>query len=374
MIHLPSNENCCGCGACAQACHLHSITMKRDYEGFLYPDVDIYKCIHCGMCEDACPALHPVKENLPKKAYAAKNPDESVRIKSSSGGLFRLIAEQVIKEGGIVYGAKFNENWEVVHDYTETIEGLSAFQGSKYVQSRIGDCFKEAFDFAMSNRLVLFTGTPCQIAGLKQYVRYPINKLITLDIICHGAPSPVIWEKYIQTLPQFDHISFRDKSNGWKNYEFVVKQDNIDVLREHRSNNLYMNLFLSDLCLRPICYDCPAKAGKSRSDITIADFWGIDQLFPEFDDDKGCSMVLINTPKGEELFNKISCEKIETTLEDATKHNLSYYKSAEQPEQRETFFYDFKKYGFDIYKMFFGPKPQPLHKRIINRIKRLFSR
>ena len=197
MIAIKEKHNCCGCSACVQVCPKQCIRMYADNEGFLYPQVNSTICIDCGLCEKVCPVINQNKPNVPLSVYAAKNINEEVRIKSSSGGIFTLLAEQIISEGGVVFGARFNENWEVVHDYTETIDGLESFRGSKYVQSSISDNFKVAKQFLKEGRKVLFSGTPCQIAGLKKFLQKEYENLLTMEVVCHGVPSPMVWRDYI---------------------------------------------------------------------------------------------------------------------------------------------------------------------------------
>ena len=373
MISIKSKYDCCGCEACAQRCAHNAISMKRDKEGFLYPIIDPNKCTKCDICETVCPVINQKLPSEPIKTYVAKNKDEIVRLQSSSGGIFTLLATKTINNGGVVFGAKFDEQWKVVHDYVETIEDLAKFRGSKYVQSRINDNYIKVEQFLKQGRQVLFSGTPCQIAGLKKYLIKEYKNLICVDIICHGVPSPMVWQKYKAQfeLSYTSSISFRDKSNSWKTYEVVVSKDQKEVIRETVGQNVYMKIFLSDLCLRPSCAICPAKDGKSKSDITIADFWGIQHIHPEFDDDKGCNLVLINSEKGLNFFNKLECDKIESDFNTAIKYNPSYFKSVSEPKHRQYFFDNFDKYGFSIYNKIQKEQQPSLIRRIASRIKRL---
>lgn len=376
MISIKSKYDCCGCEACAQRCAHNAISMKRDKEGFLYPIIDSNKCTKCDICEKVCPVINQKLPSEPIKTYAAKNKDEIVRLQSSSGGIFTLLATKTINNGGVVFGAKFDEQWKVVHDYVETIEDLAKFRGSKYVQSRINDNYIKVEQFLKQGRQVLFSGTPCQIAGLKKYLIKEYKNLICVDIICHGVPSPMIWQKYKAQfeLSYTSSISFRDKSNSWKTYEVVVSKDQKEVIRETVGQNVYMKIFLSDLCLRPSCAICPAKDGKSKSDITIADFWGIQHIHPEFDDDKGCNLVLINSEKGLNFFNKLECDKIESDFNTAIKYNPSYFKCASEPKYRQYFFDNFDKFGFSIYNKIQKEQQPSLIRRIASRIKRIITK
>lgn len=275
MLDIKIKSDCCGCSACIQICPKQCISMNEDNEGFLYPEIEKDICINCGLCEKVCPELYPGIMRKPLKVFAIKNKDEEIRKKSSSGGIFTVLAETVIREGGVVFGAKFNENWEVVHDYTVTKDGLAAFRGSKYVQSRMGDCFSKAKSFLDQGKKVLFSGTPCQIAGLKRFLRKEYNNLLTVDFICHGVPSPKVWRMYLdETVVRqcekkafIEEVSFRDKRLGWKKYSVSLLfsttigngAKNSVLVSEPFTENLFMRGFLYDVYLRPSCYQCPTN-------------------------------------------------------------------------------------------------------------------
>lgn len=373
MIIIKSKYDCCGCGACAQRCPHNAIELIQDNEGFLYPQIDESICIDCGLCERVCPIINQELPSEPIKTFAAKNNDENIRQLSSSGGIFTLLATKVINNGGVVFGAIFNAKWEVEHDYTDTIEGIAKFRGSKYVQSKINNNYILAEEYLKDGKQVLFSGTPCQIAGLKRFLRKEYENLICVDIICHGVPSPFIWQKYLEQYnsTELSSISFRDKTNSWKRYEVVIRQGEKTLIREDIGKNIYMKLFLSDLCLRPSCSNCSSKSGKSKSDITIADFWGIQHLHHDFDDDKGCNLILINSKKGLNLFNKLECDKIETDFNTAIKYNPSYFKSVAEPKYRKYFFDNFDKYGFEVYQKILKKQQPSLLRRIASRCKRM---
>lgn len=198
-ISIKQNKECCGCTACQQVCPKHCIKMVRDKEGFLYPKLSLNQCIDCGLCERVCPENNPIAHCFPIGCYAAKNKEKEIRRESSSGGMFSLIADYVLEQNGVVFGAKFNENWQVVMDYTEKKEGLKKFRGSKYVKCDIGDSYAQVKHFLQSERKVLYTGSSCQIAGLRKYLRHDYDNLLLVDYLCHGAPSPLLWEKYGST-------------------------------------------------------------------------------------------------------------------------------------------------------------------------------
>lgn len=350
MIDIIDKKDCVGCNACVQRCPKQCISMHEDDQGFLYPKVDLSHCIHCNLCEKVCPVINQAEPRKPLETFAAKNTDDVVRMSSSSGGIFYALAEKIIEDGGIVFGARFNEQWEVVHDYAETLEGVKAFQGSKYVQSRIGETFQQTEKFLKTGRRVMFTGTPCQIAGLSLFLRKEYSNLLAVDVACHSVPSPKVWKDYIDSKKDitYDSINFRDKTNGWLNYGFSLTDKNNCMFYQKSSENVYMRGFLNDLYSRPSCATCPAKAGKSGSDITIADFWGIWDVKPEFDSHMGASAVIVNSNKGNNAINKLSDVDFEkVSYEDIIRHNSALIKSAKLPEQRMVFWQRFNNEGIE---------------------------
>lgn len=348
MIDIKDKKDCCGCAACVQRCPKQCISLKTDEEGFLYPKVNADLCIDCGLCEKVCPVINQNANREPLHCFAAYNEDEEVRLKSSSGGVFTLLAEKMIEKGGVVFGARFDKDWSVVHDFAETKDGLAAFRGSKYLQSRIGNSFAEAERFLKAGRQVLFSGTPCQIAGLKGFLRKEYEGLLAVEIVCHGVPSPKIWHRYLkekQTQMGADRITnveFRNKKTGWKRYSFQLeyeKGDRTCIYAEYASQNPYMKGFLSDIYLRPSCHACPAKHLKSGADITLGDFWGIQHRLPEMDDDKGVCGLLCNTQKAMAQFAEISVVQTECQFLDVAAGNPALLHSVKEPvEKRNRFF------------------------------------
>ena len=399
MIHITDKSHCCGCSSCVSVCPKQCIKMVKDEEGFLYPETDTSFCIKCKLCENVCPELCQKEERTPISVYAIKNKNEQIRLVSSSGGIFTLLAEKVINEGGVVFGARFNAEWDVVHDYTETKEGISAFRGSKYVQSRMGNCYQKVKSF-LQCRKVMFTGTPCQIAGLRNYLGKDYDNLLTVDVVCHGVPSPKVWQMYLnETIHKSEknlflshsiskrdvlikNISFRDKCSGWKKYSFTLilsemttgggKGRNSVSLSSIFSKNPYMNAFLLDLSLRPSCYSCPAKEGKSGSDVSIADFWGIENVLPDFDDDKGVSLVLSYSEKGESWLNSLDYEYREVSYQTAKQENPSMVFSVVKPVNRNFFFHQLKS-GKSIQQICDNCTSTALNKRINRFLYRKFN-
>lgn len=308
MIEVLHKIDCCGCEACVQICPVPCINLSSDEEGFFYPKVDLDKCVDCEMCVDVCPVIHPREPVVPLAKYAAMNLNEPIRLESSSGGMFHALAQKVIEQGGVVFGARFAEDWSVVHDYTETLEGIKAFMGSKYVQSKINKSFIVAEKFLKEGRLVLFTATHCQIAGLRNFLGRDYENLLSVDIICHGVPSEKIWKKYLTEVAPSEKVTsvqFRSKKEeGWGRYHI-----NIDTETRHHSSlykeNPYQKALIQNLSLRPSCARCCAKNGNSGSDLLLGDYWGVRQMFPEMDDDKGTSVVVAFTAKGLDFFNSL---------------------------------------------------------------------
>lgn len=350
MIEILHKEDCCGCEACRQCCPHKCISMKKDEEGFLYPIIDKTKCVECGLCERVCPVLNPYDEHLPISISAFTHSDESIRMNSSSGGFFTKIAAAIIEQGGVVFGVCFDDEWRVVHSYIDKKEKLSLLQGSKYVQSSIADSYINAKRFLQDGVPVLFTGTSCQIAGLKRFLRKDYDLLYTMDVICHGVPSPQVWKDYlhsISSVSDIESISFRNKSTGWKNFSFAIRGKDNSMFVEPFTQNLFMKGFLNNFFLRPSCYNCPSKKGKANSDFTVGDFWGVDKKHPELDDDKGISVVLINTTKGDVLYQSCGIEKKQVSYSDVVEHNRAMVASPYKEWYNTLFWYGFANKGVE---------------------------
>ena len=372
MINIKDKHNCCGCASCAQRCPKHCISMHTDDEGFLYPEVDTEKCIDCGLCEKACPILHDNEEHVPIESYAAKNPSEKERMSSSSGGIFVLLAKQILSQGGVIFGAILNSNLEVVHTHIDTLDDLVKLQKSKYVQSRIGSCYEEVETFLKNGRKVLFSGTPCQIAGLKHFLGKDYHDLLlTIDVVCHGVPSPGVWSRFVKelnaaskaaagknslfsslkTMPVITDINFRDKMQGWQKFAFSLQFGEATAEAEKNTlfppvefnNSHWGKAFVQNMFLRPSCHHCQFKCLRSNSDITLGDFWGINKKLPLFNDDKGVSAVLLNTKHGQDLFGLLNTESIPIEYKDVIEGNMALVKSWEPSKNRNLFFIGFQK-------------------------------
>lgn len=353
MLNIARTSACTGCHACSTVCPVSAICMRTNKEGFLYPSIDDETCISCGKCESVCPVLHPpaLHEGTPR-AYACRNLNEKIRLQSSSGGVFTLLAERVIADNGVVFGARFTEDFSVIHDWVDTAEELAGFRGSKYVQSKIGTAYRDCQNILREERTVLFTGTPCQIGGLKTFLGKEYNNLICVDFICHGVPSPALWKKYVteqetQAASQVVRTAFRRKDCGWKRFSLAFTFENASEYRATLDKDPYMLLFLRNVCLRPSCYECSFKTLNRASDITLADFWGIQNVMPDMDDDTGTSLVLVHSDVGMKLIAALSgLEAREVPAVDSVQSNQSMISSVERPVKRDTFFIDMDSMDF----------------------------
>ena len=377
-----NKSECCGCAACVQCCPKECISITEDSEGFLYPTIDHDLCINCGLCERVCPFKNEQDSRSPIDVYAGQNPNIKDLLNSSSGGVFITLAKEVLKKKGVVFGAIFDSSWEVFHTYAEKVEDVFPMMGSKYVQSRIGNCYKKAKAFLDQNRLVMFVGTPCQIRGLKLFLKNrKYENLICADVICHGVPSPGVWRRYLAetyggynvqaqsrhqatagkntvllsslnaTSPIGD-IKFRDKrESGWKKFRFVIRQksaskadQNTVLSSDIHVNNLYMKGFLADLYLRPSCSRCVCKNGKSQADISLGDFWGIENVSKSFDITLGVSCIISYNKKGTrciDLLRNNGYVLENRILSEIKQYNPAFYRSVIPNKNRNVFFKKF---------------------------------
>ncbi len=311
MINVKENSYCSGCSACSSICPKKAITMEEDKNGFLYPKIDENLCINCNLCEKKCPVLNMVdKTDEIISSYVGYYKNEDVRLDSSSGGIFTVIAEYVLNKNGVVFGAMYDDDFMVHHSFIEKCSDLYKIRGSKYLQSRIEDSFFECKGFLDNGRLVLFSGTECQIAGLHSFLGKKYDNLITVDILCHGVPSPKLWKKYLSYKGEksIKNINFRDKKTGWKNFSISIDSNEKCKYCATHDRDPYMNLFLSNICLRESCYNCRFKKLDRTSDITLGDAWAINKVNKSLNDNKGASIIIIHTNQGENVFENISNE------------------------------------------------------------------
>ena len=366
-------KECCGCTACEKICPKNAITMSADEEGFLYPLINHEKCINCYLCTKICSfskkGTNDTKNSV-LDVYAAKHKSENVRMNSSSGGVFTAISDYVLENKGVVFGATLDKNIEVSHMKVTSKDERDRLRGSKYVQSNLKDTFNEVKQLLKQNIPILFTGTPCQVDGLKGYLRNEdTSNLILCDIVCHGVPSPLIFNeyiKYIENITKKNVIDYkcRDKSNGWHTHtEKVVFSDGNED-NSSKVLSVYKNLFYSHNMLRPACHNCKYTNLNRGSDITISDYWGIEKSMPEFDDNKGITLILVNSDKGEKCFAEIEkmIEYRKSNTDDCIQPQL--IRPSEISIERENFWRDYKKYGFEYISKKYGRSD------IISKIKR----
>ncbi|MGN1337074.1 MAG: Coenzyme F420 hydrogenase/dehydrogenase, beta subunit C-terminal domain [Candidatus Coprovivens sp.] len=377
MEKIIEKNKCTGCSACMNICPKKAITMKKDKEGFLHPEINQEKCINCGLCKKTCPVLNTKTNPSINKCYVAYNKDSKVKENSSSGGIFDSIARVVLKDKGLVIGAAFNKDNKLNHIIIEKEKDLDKVKGSKYLQSDLNNVFttiKENID----DRIVLFVGTPCQVAGLKAYLKKDYENLICIDLFCHGVPSPKLFDKYVNELEErhndklLNYI-FRDKSTGWDNYSNKATFKNKEYKELQKDNN-YMKLFLLDIALRESCYDCNFKLGNKYSDITLGDFWGVNNYYPEMYNKKGVSAIIINTNKGLDIFNKISSnlEYKNCKLEEILSGNPSLKLSGKYPTRRNEFFDNIDTLNINALTKKYTKRP--LYKRILGKLKRVIKK
>lgn len=350
MINIINKSECTGCTACKSICPQKCIAMKADEEGFLYPEVDLEKCINCGLCEKVCPVKNAKKELKQQHAYIFQNSDDKVRRESTSGGAFTAIAEFVIKKNGVVFGVQFDKNFKVVHGKAETIEELGKFRNSKYVQSEVGNAFLEIKENLENGRIVCFSGTSCQVEGLKKFLGKNYENLILVDVVCRAVPSPLIWQKYLNIKKKenesIKNIRFRDKFYGYKYSNFSIFDKNEKVVYHSGvESDAYLRAFFSNICDRPSCYECKFKKLERESDITIWDCFNVEKYNAKMDDDKGTTRVLTNSEKGKKIIEELEKSNtiIEINVKDATDGFLAMFQSVKENPRRKEFFEDAQK-------------------------------
>lgn len=357
MINLfDRKDNCCGCTACMNICPTNAIIMKNDEEGFLYPIIDNDLCIECKLCKKVCGFQNENSfsdYSRDVKVYAAKHKDIDIRMKSTSGGVFTALSDFVLENRGVIFGASLDSKMKVCHKKVYTKIERDKLRGSKYVQSDLRDSFSEIKELLGKDKKVLFTGTPCQCDGLKEYLKnINTDNLVLCDIVCHGVPSPRIFDDYLKMLnskssSKVKGYYWRDKVNGWHTHtEKVVYEDGSEDFKS-KITKIYKELFYSHSILRPACHNCKYTNLNRCSDITIADFWGIEKIMPEFDDNKGVSLVILNSNKGRDLFDniKVSLDYKESNIRDCLQPQLQY--PSRESHNRSEFWNDYNKYGFE---------------------------
>ena len=350
MINIINKADCCGCTACAGICPKQCITMKEDAEGFVYPSVRNDECVDCGACERVCPILNQKeKKAFKQRGFIVQNKDRKVLRESTAGGAFTAIAKYIIGLGGVVFGVELSKDLSVRHVRVEKEEELFRFRNSKYVQSYIGrDVFHQVKSFLEEGRYVCFSGTPCQIEGLKGFLGKEYSNLIAVDVVCHAVPSPLIFRKYVECQEnsmdaKIQTLYFRDKHFGYKYSTMnLVTDRNHGNYHKGVESDPWLRAFLSNICDRPSCYQCRFKNRYRISDFTIWDCFPVGRFSKDLDNDRGATRVLVHTEKGQSIFSKISEEfhYVEVDPEELTAGAKEMFESVEPHEKRQQFFED----------------------------------
>lgn len=378
-MELITNKNrCCGCTACYSVCPKNAITMQNDDEGFLYPSINSDLCVDCGMCKSVCAFQNGYEKHPVIKGYALKHKDLPTRMKSRSGGAFAGISDYILSLGGIIYGAVYNDDYSVSHFRCDSKEDLKKIQGVKYIQSEMGDIFSSVKTDLKDGKYVFFSGTACQVAGLIAFLgKTDTSKLFTADLICHGVPNNMIWQEFLRWNERkykgkLQNAMFRDKSYGW-----MPHFDSVTINGKKHKTKKYCLMFYENDILRPSCYECKYANLDRVADFTLGDFWGLKKQHKDMLDKTGCSLLLINTEKGEELFSKVEDMFI---LKDADVVKASYPNPnlrfpTPKPNNREYFWSLYKQYDFDkVMKTYSRKIFVSRVKKNLNRIKSLIKK
>ena len=374
MEKIVEKKDCTGCTACVGICPKNAIKMVENDEGFKYPEIDKSKCVNCGLCKKTCPILNLKNNNSFNKCYVGYIKDTIEKMRTSSGGLFSAIANYFLEADGIVIGAAYDEKFTLNHIAISKKEDLIKLNGSKYVQSNLNDIFT----FIKNNiraKKILFVGTPCQVAGLRVFLKSDYENLTCIDLVCHGVPSIKLLKKYIQELEikqksKMLTCDFRDKKTGWSNYSCTYTFENSKVSNFHCDDD-YVNIYLSNVALRESCYNCKFKIGNKYSDITLGDFWGVKNYYPEFFNDKGVSAIILNTEKGIEVFDKIKDKIIfkECDLTEIINGNSSLKDSPRRPSHRDKFYEKLNHKSIRRLSSIYNIKT-PIYLKVIKKIKK----
>lgn len=346
-IDINNKKSCCGCTACSSVCPKNCITMAEDNEGFRYPSVDAENCINCGMCEKVCPIKREIPPDSFQKSFVARIDDDEVLMNSSSGGAFTALSRFAIDNGFTVYGGAYDECLDVVHKSAKTNEEAKKFRGSKYVQSFLGDAFRQIKSQLNKGEKVLFSGTPCQCAGLLSYLGKPYDNLVTVDFVCHAVPSPKVWRVYKDYLTKkykskIKDVNFRSKVYGYHCSSIKIDMENGKSQKLGLNTDMFLKSFFFNVSCRPSCYDCHFKTVDRVCDITVFDCWNITRFVPDKkDDDRGYSAVIVHSKKGADFFEKASsCLEVhKADLDTLIKYDGKYaVKSIDYTEKREEYF------------------------------------
>ena len=384
VIQLTDKSHCSGCGACASACPGNCIRMIRDAEGFQYPQIDKEKCADCGLCERVCPIINkrPDTDRLPSSIVSAST-DALTRKRSTSGGFFPELAKAVLREKGVVFGVKYDARFQPVHCVIESEVELGQLCRSKYIQSDTGDTFAQVKQYINKGKKVLYSGTPCQIAGLKSYIGKEYNNLIACDVVCRGVISPRLWQKHLDELvkryaSQISYVGFREKETSFHKTKLQIHFENGKRYMPSTNIEWISRFFSAGICLRPSCYNCAFRGYDRTSDFTLFDCWNISRLVPgKTDDDKGYTNVLLHTEKAKQWLVKVedALEHWETDVKTAERYDgIMIKNNVICPGKRNAFFSDMENISIDALGHRYAPIPlktrlKEIAKRILQNLR-----
>ena len=386
MLEVIEKDKCCGCSACFSACGHQAITMQLDSEGFEYPIINQEACVDCGLCQSVCPVLQyenrkdiRVKNSDVQIGFSARNKNFSQRLVSSSGSIFPPIAEWILDNNGLVVGAAYDNDFNVVHKFVESKDELRALQGSKYLQCKAdNETFKYIRKELKNGRKVLYSGMACQVEGLKSFLRKDYDNLYTIDLICMGIPSYVVWQKYLAAFfgdEKIKSINFKEKSIGWDTFTFRVDTDK-RIFKGRGMHNLYLRSMFLSWNMRPSCFQCPFKKAKRISDFTLADAWGVYHSTPDINYNKGLSSVIVHSNKGLELWNilKDKIDSVQVSIDDIAAGNSNLITNKPQTGDRKLFFETLNVNSKEAFLNLCSIRKAPLKQRIKNKLIAMLSR
>lgn len=356
IILFEKKDKCCACSACLNICPKQAIIMRSDVDGFAFPVITTDLCIECKLCNKVCAFQNvPVSDNEPIASYVAINKDRNILSASASGGIFGALTSIVFEKNGVVFGCAYNDNMELEHICVDNQSDMKKIQGSKYIQSNVATTYTEAKEYLKSGRYVLFTGTPCQITGLKSYLGKDYKNLLTADIICHGLPSADFFHGYIKYLEEkfrgkLIDIKFRDKSHGWGLMGKVIYEKDGKVQEKVLTpfTSYYYGYFLKGDIYRESCYECKYACGNREGDFTMGDYWGIEKAHPEIDTKNGVSVLLVNSEKGMKLIDELTkyLDLTISTLVQAREQNGQLNKPTAKSYKRESILKTWREGGY----------------------------
>ena len=371
------NINCFGCGVCKNVCPQKIIEIEENQNGCYKPKIDTVKCIHCNICNEKCMATHnDLKSFNIKNAYYGYSNDKLVRTSGSSGGIFYELAKNIINNGGVVVGASFNQKFEVQHVMVENILNLQQIIGSKYVESKMGNIYSTIKEMLSLEKVVLFSGTPCQIAALRMYLGKDYKTLITVEVFCHGTPRVGVFNKYKKIIEKNNakiiKFNFRSKVNGWNNPSYEIQTEKRNIIQKH-SQNIYHLMFGYHHSLKDACFECAFRKKERYADISLGDFWGVEKYYPSEDMRSGLSAAFTNTEKGIDLIKQCNNLKIkECRVDEILSTNIFQIKQYDKPNDYDKYNDDYKHLSdiqfFKKYRrMYFFKKINMIFKRMINK-------